>query len=383
MTDLDAPFAPDWVSPPGDTIADVLEERGWTQAELARRLGYTEKHVSQLINGKAPVTEETASRLERVIGSTAGFWLRREALYRERLERQKSAERCAGWTDWLDKLPLKELMEFEAIPKLRVVEKHKPALVEACLRFFGVASPEEWNVVYPGMQAHYRRSREEQSDLGAIATWLRLGEKQAEAWDSPKFDRARFERALREIRSLTVEPPQVFEPGMKRLLREAGVVLVLVPAIPRAHVSGVARWLTPSRPLIQLSLYGKTNDRFWFTFFHEAAHLLLHGTSAEDRKAVFLDDPDGPASDDAREHEANQWAADFLIPREHIEVLQGLTRKADVRAFAQALSIHPGIVVGRLQHERIIPPSWMNGLKVSFRWSHPEPDVKKASHGRD
>jgi len=95
MTDLDAPFAPDWVSTPGDTIADVLEERGWTQAELARRLGYTEKHVSQLINGKAPITEDTASRLERAIGSSAGFWLRKEAAYRERLERQQFAQRCA------------------------------------------------------------------------------------------------------------------------------------------------------------------------------------------------------------------------------------------------------------------------------------------------
>jgi len=79
MTDLNAPFAPDWVSPPGDTIADVLEERGWTQAELARRLGYTEKHVSRLINGKAVITEDTASRLECVLGSTAGFWLRKVA----------------------------------------------------------------------------------------------------------------------------------------------------------------------------------------------------------------------------------------------------------------------------------------------------------------
>jgi addiction module HigA family antidote len=92
----DAPFAPDWVSPPGDTIADVLEERGWTQAELARRLGYTEKHVSQLISGKAAITEDTASRLERVLGSTAGFWLRREAAYRARLERQQFAQQPAA-----------------------------------------------------------------------------------------------------------------------------------------------------------------------------------------------------------------------------------------------------------------------------------------------
>ena len=85
MSDLDAPFTPDWVSPPGDTIADVLEERGWTQAELAQRMGCTEQHVSQLIDGKAAITQDTALRLERTIGGTADFWLRKEARYRERI----------------------------------------------------------------------------------------------------------------------------------------------------------------------------------------------------------------------------------------------------------------------------------------------------------
>jgi HTH-type transcriptional regulator/antitoxin HigA len=82
MTDRDRPFEPDWVSPPGNSIADILEERGWTQADLARELGYTPKYVRQLINAKVPVTEETALRLERVLGSTARFWLALEAHYR-------------------------------------------------------------------------------------------------------------------------------------------------------------------------------------------------------------------------------------------------------------------------------------------------------------
>ncbi|WP_124946647.1 helix-turn-helix transcriptional regulator, partial [Sulfurirhabdus autotrophica] len=70
MNDLAAPFAPDWVSPPGDTVLDIIEERDWTQAELAQRLGYTTKHVNQLIKGKVPLTEDAAIRLERVVGST-------------------------------------------------------------------------------------------------------------------------------------------------------------------------------------------------------------------------------------------------------------------------------------------------------------------------
>jgi HTH-type transcriptional regulator/antitoxin HigA len=363
MTELSAPFAPDWVSPPGDSILDLAEERGWTQAELAQRLGYTEKHVSQLINGKVPLSVDAAQRLERVFGSTLDFWLTLEANYQKHKARLDAAEKHAGWVSWLDELPLKELMACGVIAKQRMDAKHKPGLVEACLRFFGVASPDEWRGHYGGMQCSFRRSREEQSDIGAISAWLRLGEQQAEKLDGPKYDRAKFEAALKEIRKLTVQAPEQFEPRLRQLLRDAGVIFVLVPAIPRAHVSGVARWLSPTRPLIQLSLYGKTNDKFWFTFFHEAAHILLH---AQDKKAVYLDDPNTDHATDQQEHEANQWAGDRLIPPQYKYELTTLRSKEDVKAFAKQLDIHPGIVVGRLQHDGVIKPFWMTDLKVSF-----------------
>lgn len=338
MTELSAPFAPDWVSPPGDTILDLIDERGWTQTELARRLGYTEKHISQLINGKVPLTDEAALRLEPVLGSTAGFWLAREAKYREHCARLEATRTHAGWINWLDELPVKELMAAGAIPKTRNDAANKPALVDACLRFFGVASPDDWHAHYGGMQLSFRRSRNEQSDIGAISAWLRLGEQQAEKVDSPKFDKTRFEKALREIRKLTLETPEVFEPQMRQLLHEAGVLLVMVPAIPRAHVSGVARWLSPTRPLIQLSLYGKTNDKFWFTFFHEAAHILLHANTKEDKKSVFLDDPNAGHTHDPQEHEANQWAGNWLIPGENTVSLPPLRSKSAVINFARQIA---------------------------------------------
>lgn len=368
MTELNAPFAPDWVSPPGDTILDLIEERGWTQAELAKRLGYTEKHISQLLNGKVPLTDEAALRLERVLGSNAGFWLAREAKYREHSARIASVKAQVGWVNWVDELPLKELMVIGAITKGRIDVKHKPNLVDDCLRFFGVASPDDWRAHYGGMQVAFRRSRPEQSDVGAISAWLRLGEQQAEKLDGPKYDKARFEKALHAIRDLTSEPPEVFEPKMRKLLHEAGVLLVLVPAIPCAHVSGVARWLSPTRPLIQLSLYGKTNDKFWFSFFHEAAHILLHANSKEDKKSIFLDDPNAARTDDSREHEANEWSGNFLIPTQYVQALSSLRTKITVTKFARKIGVHPGIVVGRLQHDRVIEPSWMNGLKQSFRF---------------
>jgi HTH-type transcriptional regulator/antitoxin HigA len=371
MTELNGNFAPDWVSPPGDTMMDLADERGWTQAELARRLGYSEKHISQLINGKVPVTLEAAQRLERVLGSTLDFWLNLEANYQRHKARLDAAERHAGWVSWLDELPIRELMASGAIPKVRNDAKHKPGLVDACLRFFGVASPDEWRAHYGGMQVAFRRSRDEQSDVGAISAWLRLGEQQAEKRDGLKYDRAKFERALKAIRALTCEPPDVFEPQMRTHLQKAGVMLVLVPAIPRAHVSGVARWLSATRPLMQLSLYGKTNDKFWFTFFHEAAHILLHANTQEEKRSIFLDDPNASHSDNPQEHEANQWAGDWLIPSAYASALRDLRSKAAVVDFAARIGVHPGIVVGRLQHDGLIEPSWMNDLKVSFRFNQP------------
>ncbi|WFP49282.1 helix-turn-helix domain-containing protein [Methylomonas sp. EFPC3] len=368
MTELSAPFAPDWVSPPGETILDLIEERGWTQVELAKRLGYTEKHISQLINGKVPLTDDAALRLERVLGSSAGFWLAREAKYREHSARLEAERMYENSVQWLNELPIKELIANGAIPKIRNDVKNRLNLVDACLRFFGVASPEEWRNYYGGMQVAFRRSRAEQSDIGAISAWLRLGELQAEKLDGPKYDKTRFESTLKVIRGLTRESPEIFEPQLRKLLSEAGVIFVLVPSIPRAHVSGVARWLSPTRPMIQLSLYGKTNDKFWFTLFHEAAHILLHANTKEEKKSVFLDDPNTSHTDNPQEHEANQWSGDWLIPSCYASSLGSLRSKTAVETFAQEIGIHPGIVVGRLQHDGVIDPSWMNELKTSFRF---------------
>ena len=359
MTELTHPFTPDWVSPPGDTILDLLLERDWTQSQLSERLGYTTKHISQLINGKAPIHEETALKLERVLGSTAGFWLNREAQYRAQLAKMEEQDRLEDWNPWLDELPVKDIMQQGVIPKRRIDAKNKPGIVRDMLHFFGVASPDDWRTFYVGMECAFRRTREAQSNVGAISVWIRQGEIISERLDCPKYNKWKFEKAVRQIRTLTELEPQEFRPAMEKLCWEAGVVFVLVPSIPRAHVSGMARWLNPHKAMIQLSLYGKQNDRFWFTFFHEAAHILLH-----DKKDIFLDEWDGGVKlPSQQEEEADLWAREFLIPPQYEAELPKLKSKDAVVEFAKQVGIHPGIVVGRLQHEQLIEPTWMNGVK--------------------
>ena len=142
---------------------------------------------------------------------------------------------------------------------------------------------------------------------------------------------------------------------------QAGVTVVIVPELPRTRICGATRWLAPTKALIQLSLRYRTDDQFWFTFFHEAGHILLHG-----KRSAFVDEE--AAVDDEHEHEANAFARDQLIVPADFERLRAHRRRGYYSAemierFAAEIGIAPGIVVGRLQHDNELQKTHLNGLK--------------------
>jgi HTH-type transcriptional regulator/antitoxin HigA len=244
-------------------------------------------------------------------------------------------------------------------------------LIEPLLRFFGVASSAGWQEHYgQRLQANFRRAQpDKQTDVPAISAWLRLGELAAQDQDIAHYDAARLEAALPHLRALTTRSPDEISAGLKALCDAAGVHLAFVPALPGTHVSGVARWLPTGRPLVQLSLRGKWNDIFWFSFFHELGHLLKHP-----KRSIFLDDGSASHPDESpEEREANTFARDWLIPPAHQPDLEALPLDAaSVQAFAAHIGIHPGIVVGQLQNRgRITYASALTKLKTRYAIATP------------
>jgi HTH-type transcriptional regulator/antitoxin HigA len=357
MTEATLAYMPREVTPPGVTLRDLMEERDWKQRELAHRLGRPVQAVNEIIAGKKEITEDTALELERVLEVPAQFWLAREAQYREYLARQRSAEASREHVPWLEQFPLKALQDAGVLPTGRLTAATKQALVEPLLLFFGVASPAGWQAHYDQMQPQFRRARpNRQTDVAAITAWLRMGELHAARLQLGDYSAARLQAALPAMRALSLKPADEIGPALVHLCATAGVALVFVPALPGTHVSGVARFLN-GRPLIQLSLLGKWNDQFWFCFFHEVAHVLKHPT-----RAIFLDDAAaGDTVDSPEEQEANRFAADTLVPRALQARLPALRLvAADIEAFAAEIGMHPGIVVGQLQHRGLLP--WAHGL---------------------
>jgi addiction module HigA family antidote len=361
MTDVrTTEYRPTSVSAPGETLLDLIDEQGLTQAELARRLNRPLKTINEIIKGKAAIVPDTALQLERALGVPADFWLVRESRYREWIARQDADETLKADAGWLKELPLKEMIAHRWVEHAA----DRIEMMRRCLAFFGVASTEAWRATYEEPLAVYRASAKVKKQPGAVAAWLRQGEREAAQVECAPFNAESFREALGPIRALTCErDPERFVPALTNLCRAAGVVTLFVPAPKGCAASGAARWLAPNKALIQLSLRYKTNDQLWFTFFHEAGHILLHG-----RSLVFVEHV-GEGVQDEREDQANAFARDLLIPPSDAARLQTLPLSAAaVTAYAKAVGIAAGIVVGRLQNERRLPWSHLNGLKVSYEW---------------
>jgi len=366
ISEIQNQYRPDFVSAPGETLQETLEAVGMSQAELAERTGRPKKTINEIIKGKAAISPETALQLERVLGVPASFWNSRERHYREDLARVAEQERLKEQVAWLAKLPITAMTRMGWIKK---VNDKVQQLLEV-LNFFGVASPQELQNFWNRRVVNFRMSPSLGGNPWAAWAWLRKGEMEAKKVKCSPYDPKTFRNMLSQIRSLTVADPEIFHPRMVSLCAASGVALVFVPEIPGIRVSGAARWLTPVKAMIQLNLRYKTDDHLWFTFFHEAGHILKH-----DKRLTFIEELEGlrppPArSPDGLEDQANRFAANFLIPAEKYQKLlrRKTFSKEAIKQFADETGIAPGIVVGRLQYDGRLPYSHCNDLKRKFEW---------------
>ena len=233
------------------------------------------------------------------------------------------------------------------------------------LAFFGVGSVQVWHARYEQMNVAYRHSPSFKSARASLAAWLRLGEIEAEQQECIDYNAAQFRRVLREIRGLTQAPVASALHKAQQLCNEAGVALAPVKPFRGTALSGAAWWLNRRKAVIALSARHKMDDHLWFSLFHESAHILLHS-----KKGIFIDGTQRNGEDADIETEADQWASDFLVPRSLWAqfVAAASYSESSIRQFAEEQGVAPGLVVGRLQHEKYLRLSQSNTLKVRLEW---------------
>jgi addiction module HigA family antidote len=362
-------YEPESVAHPGETIVDYLEFNGWSQRDLARRSGLTPKTVSEICNGKAPISPPTSLALEKVFQRPAHFWLNLQRLYDEADARRDLMAKAVTWQGWAKRFPLSEMKRYRWIR----AEKADESAVEELLTFFGVSSPDSWRTVWDASNVAYRQTRKIEMSTEAVSAWIRATEIEARQVETKDFDEGYLRSLIEKLRYHTREPAEKFIPAVEALCASAGVAVVWVPELKRTGISGCARWLTEHKAVIGMTLRYKTDDQVWFTFFHEMAHLLLHR-----KKHLFiLDNAFEDLADNVvdpqmqkNEEEANRFAADMLVPP---DALAAFIKKGDlsseaIHKLSNELGIGPGIVIGRLQRDGLLAYHQGNSLKRVFNW---------------
>ncbi|HSU13520.1 ImmA/IrrE family metallo-endopeptidase [Longimicrobium sp.] len=257
----------------------------------------------------------------------------------------------------IESVPVKELAKRGWIKRIR----DGAAQLAEILRFFGANSVAQWQLQCARTAVQFRKSVHVDADPAAVAAWLRIGVLLADRIECAPYNRDAFMDALHELRKLTVQEPEHYLTAIADRCSSAGVAVVFVAALPNTGISGATRWLTLEKAIIQLSCRYRSDDHFWFTFYHEAAHVVFHG-----RNEIFVECLEQTGDDqDLREMEANDFATDFLVPIERMSrfLATGNFTRRSVESFAQAIGIAPGIVVGQLQKREKLGWDRLNGLK--------------------
>jgi HTH-type transcriptional regulator/antitoxin HigA len=363
MTDLQ--IKKSLLSCPGDSIQEHIDHIGMSQAELAERLGRSIPKLNELIKGKAPITKETGTKLEYVLGVSASFWINLERTYQDELLEIEQMEHLEQCQEWVSSFPLAKMKSFGLLPDTR----NKPELADGLLKFFRVASPKQWSDIYNGSSLAFKIELRHTAEPQAISVWLRLGELQADKIKVTAFDKKEVRNSLDQIQDIAFKHSATWLEELQSLCASCGVALVYTPCIAKAPIYGATRWIKNNNiPLIQITDRQKDYNAFWFTFYHELGHILYHG-----KKDIFINGIDSIKPDKEKEDEADAFAARMLLSeKERNELFQypNFGREL-ILLLSQKFKKHPGIIVAQVQRQysNLYKDVSLNSLKTKVEFT--------------
>ncbi|MDQ1115388.1 HTH-type transcriptional regulator/antitoxin HigA [Microbacterium testaceum] len=359
----------DYAVAPGQYLDEWLEESSLTQQEAANRLGVSRKHVNEIVNGRAPVTPETALKLERLTGIPADSWVRFEARYRLDLARLRDDAELARHAS---KIPPTVSKYLRSLGATDATMRTPATLVADFLRYHGCAT---WGSfedrVVDASQGDFALAalKESNSSLDHVscATWLRAGE-QHDAFQRGRrftFDRDGLLALLPTLRERASVPDPALLADLAEMLAGVGVIYMFVDAPDKLPVYGMTRWIDKRVPVIQQSGRRLKDGFIIWAFFHEIGHVLhdprgeLHLEYTTERKRTS-----------AAEKAANEFAFQTLFGSSGLEPFDGLRSDSAIERAARAVGIAPGVAVQQLHRRRKLDYSYGNRLFVELDWDH-------------
>lgn len=336
---------------PGEFIREEIEARGWTQETFAEVLGKSVRLVNEILTARRSITPETATVLAEAFGTSAELWLNLESAY-QLSQVEGSGDAVARRSKLYSKAPVKDMIKRRWIERSDSID----VLERRVADFFGVRSMDEDLEPLP---CAARKSASYESTSPAVCAWLTMGRRMARGVSAKPFTQARLKHGLKTLRPLSASAEEVRR--VPAILADAGVRMVIVEHLPQSKIDGAAFWLDKAgkQPVVAVSLRYDRIDCFWFTLVHELMHIAHADVPGEGEYTGYDVDLVGKGARRREalpevEQERNREAAAFLVPQDELEDFIARVgphySKKRILEFAEVHNIHPGLVVGQLQH---------------------------------
>lgn len=346
------------VFPPGEFLRDELDERGWTQIDLAQVMNRSGTAVNEIISGKRRISPEMAKGLPAALGTTPELWLNLESAYQLSQLRDDDNDAIARRARLYSIAPIKEMVR-----RGWIAPSDNVAVLESRVRkFFAMANDDD----EPDWPAHAARKATpySQSPTPAQTAWLHRVAQLARAVQAKPYSTRSVDDAAANLRLLMHQPEEVRR--VPRVLGDAGIKFVIVEPLSSSKIDGACLWVD-GQPIIAMSLRFNRLDSFWFVLLHELAHVRQEVRSLDVELDATWDDSEMPEV----ERIANEYATALLLPQSQLDSfiarVRPLYSTRRVVAFAQTMQVHPAIVVGQLQFRREVPYSSLRNLLVPVR----------------
>lgn len=331
---------------PGFFIREELDARGWNQRDLAYILGSTDQSVNLIISGKRSISPEMAKALGEAFDVHPEFFANLQKTYD--MGRARDPDPGVGKRARLQNVyPVREM-----IKRCWFADSDADMLEVQMSRFFKVANAND----IPHVMAHAAKKTPYDALPASQLAWLFRVRQIAEAMPSVPYSERKLREALSRLKTFLIDPEEARH--VPRLLMEAGVRLIIVEGLSGGKIDGVCFWLDEQSPVIGITTLHDRIDNFWFVLRHEIEHVLhRHGMEVEvidiELGKSMMGHNNAPGENE-QEEVANNAAAEFCVPQK--DMASFIARKApffaerDVLGFAKRMQVHPGIIVGQIQH---------------------------------
>ncbi|MBQ0059943.1 MAG: HigA family addiction module antidote protein [Lachnospiraceae bacterium] len=352
---------------PGYYITEVIEDLGISQAEFAKRLGTTGKTLSKLVNGQINLSNEIAKKLAAMLGTSVELWVNLQATYDQKvieIERERDLDEQIEVVKQLD---YSYFVNVAGLPQTKDAREKVSNLCKyfmvSDLRILGEQDflVNMWPDISTIEARHVINSR----------AWIQTAINYSGNIKTDPFDSERLKRYLPELRSMTVKEPVDFMPRIQQAFSECGIAFVLLPHLRNSEVSSAVKWVSSDRVVLAMNNRGLDTEKFWVSLFREIKHVLQQKV-----KTIFVNSSDTKmqSTDEELDTEADKFAMNCLIPPSKLKAFAPNKQTSDeeISSFAESIGIHPGIVAGRLQRDKIISSSRCNKLKDKYIIDFPE-----------